>query len=98
MVYWEVMTLPARKRSGTCHDSSRDCVFLISLVLFAEGCSRKTRPIDTGDESACAGVTARTVKAKNGAGTFTIGKSTTHITRPPIKNGYIDYAAALDER
>jgi hypothetical protein len=36
--------------------------------------------------------------AKNGRGTFTIGKATTHVTGPRDANGHIDYAAALNER
>src|SRR5438094_5975588 len=37
-------------------------------------------------------------KATKGKGTFTIGKETTYVTGPLDKDGYIDYAAALNER
>jgi hypothetical protein len=35
---------------------------------------------------------------KNHLGKFTIGKETTYVTGPLDKDGYVDYAAALDER
>jgi hypothetical protein len=37
-------------------------------------------------------------KRKKGKGTFTVGKETTYITGPLDKDGYPDYAAALNER
>src|SRR5262245_59150500 len=36
--------------------------------------------------------------AKKHKGKFTIGKDTTYVTGPLDKDGYIDYAAALNER
>src|SRR6516225_2280245 len=37
-------------------------------------------------------------QAKKHRGKFTIGKETTYVTGPLDKDGYIDYAAALNER
>jgi hypothetical protein len=45
-----------------------------------------------------AGPAAEEKKEKKGRGTFTVGKETTHVTGPLDKDGYPDYAAALNER
>ena len=69
-------------------------------LFIAEGCSRKpgrltaTHPTSLPNLTSAAGEGERTARR----GTFTIGKTTTYFTGPVDKNGYIDYAAALNER
>ena len=76
-------------------------LLVLSLFVFAGGCARRNKSTDEetdGSRGSVPRIADTPIKAKNGAGTFTIGKATTYVTGPLDKNGYIDYAAALDER
>src|SRR5262249_36885918 len=61
----------------------------ILVLLVLAGCSTSTpNPEDDDGDGA----------QKRPRGKFTISKETTYITGPRDKNGYIDYAAALNKR
>src|SRR5713226_5079350 len=82
---------------------------LVLVGLLAVGLSAapiagsKDEPIAVQDNSKATPVPVKEDKPKESApkkhrGRFTIGKETTYITGPLDKDGYIDYAAALNER
>jgi hypothetical protein len=67
---------------------NRACVSFVLVGLLA------TNPVSTS----AAGQEQDSRTPKKTKRTFTIGKETTHVTGPRDKDGYIDYAAALNER
>src|SRR5438128_12034498 len=82
---------------------------LVLVGLLAVGLSAapiagsKDQPIVVQDNPKASPAPAKEDKPKGSAekkhrGTFTISKETTYVTGPLDKDGYIDYAAALNER
>src|SRR5713226_2829852 len=82
---------------------------LVLVGLLAVGLSAapiagsKDEPIAVQDNSKATPVPVKEDKPKESApkkhrGRFTISKETTYVTGPLDKDGYIDYAAALNER
>src|SRR5713101_3375645 len=80
-------------------DMIRVIIALLSLMMAAP-----LNPATTPqDESKAKPAPGKEDKPKESApkkhrGTFTISKETTYVTGPLDKDGYIDYAAALNER
>jgi hypothetical protein len=76
-------------------------VLVLGLAVVV-GCKRKPAPPEPAPDTPAPGNTGTPgggkTTAKNGRGTFTIGKSTTYVTGPLDADGRIDYAAALNER
>src|SRR6266851_6432373 len=75
----------------------RTCLLLLSILAVGSGLSAGQ------EDSKAKAVPAKEDKPKEGAakkhrGRFTISKETTYVTGPLDKDGYIDYAAALNER
>src|SRR5262245_20904948 len=81
-------------------------VFLALILAVAVGCKKKPVATGPGSVTSSGGSLGNTdgggggagKAAKNGRGTFTIGKATTFVTGPVDADGRIDYAAALNER
>jgi hypothetical protein len=77
---------------------------LVLGVAIVAGCKRKPEATEPAPEAPTPNLGNTVVPAiakptaKNGRGTFTVGKSTTYVTGPVDANGRIDYAAALNER
>jgi hypothetical protein len=76
----------------------RACLFLSSVLVaalaiqFAYAPNAKSAPADSGEKK------KEDKPAKKGRGKFTISKETTYVTEPLDKDGYIDYARALNQR
>src|SRR6266852_4930537 len=75
----------------------RTCLLLLSILAVGSGLSAGQ------EDSKAKAVPEKEDKPKEGAakkhrGRFTISKETTYVTGPLDKDGYIDYAAALNER
>jgi hypothetical protein len=76
-------------------------IFLFALLAMTDGCSHRNKSSTSseGNENSAATVDGNGSHLKKvGLGSFTIGKSTTFVTRPVEADGHIDYAAALNER
>src|SRR5437899_11635792 len=74
-------------------------------MAFLDEPSSAPKPLSAGarDDTSAQGAPAKQDKpkestAKKHRGKFTISKETTYVTGPLDKDGYIDYAAALNER
>jgi hypothetical protein len=68
-------------------------LFMLVLLTGVLGCNKK-RPGGTGSGEPGSGAPGVAKKL----GTFTVGKETTHATEPVDADGYVDYAAALNEK
>jgi hypothetical protein len=73
---------------------------LVVVLLGGDLASSSTRHVhpETFTAKVFAQEKPEKTKTKKGKGTFTIGKETTFVTGPLDKDGYIDYAAALNDR
>ena len=73
--------------------------FLTSATGVGSSKGQTTKPGTTEDPAKAAPVGSEKKKEteKKGRGKFTISKETTHVTGPVDEDGYIDYAAALNE-
>src|ERR1700724_174995 len=75
----------------------RACLLILSILpvgsspLVAQD-DPKAKPASTKEDK------PKENAAKKHRGKFTISKETTYVTGPVDKDGYIDYAAALNER
>jgi hypothetical protein len=87
--------------------AKRVCItagFLLSLSALVTGCGKnadQTTSAKKDDAQQYSGQNAPAAPKKAGAdrfGTFTVGKGTTVVTGPVLKDGHIDDAAALNER
>jgi hypothetical protein len=71
-----------------------------AIGLASSGQTTKPASADEPEKSKAvpAGAQEKKETKKKGRGHFTISKETTYVTGPVDKDGYIDYAAALNER
>src|SRR6266568_4980406 len=75
----------------------RACLLLLSILAVGSALSAgqedsKAQAVPAKEDK------LKEVAAKKHRGHFTISKETTYVTGPVDKDGYIDYAAALNER
>ena len=73
-------------------------VLAISLSIGRLAYSATEDEQDKSKKTAPTGTQEKKETKKKGRGHFTISKETTYVTGPVDKDGYIDYAAALNER
>jgi hypothetical protein len=79
----------------------RISLVMLGLIITALGCKPKLATTDSspgGGSALTSGDGTNVVFEKKRRGKITIGKDTTYATGPLDKNGYVDYAAALNER
>jgi hypothetical protein len=78
----------------------------LAVLAVASGCKRPAGPdnkavttnVTSGQSTPAAAAVPVAEEKKDRKPNFTIGKETTYVTGPVDKDGYIDYAAALNER